>query len=30
MKCYVGMDLHATNTYVGVVDEENKVLFAPR
>ena len=25
MKVYVGMDLHATNTYVGMVDAENKV-----
>lgn len=30
MKVYVGMDLHATNTYVGVVDEENKVLHKQR
>jgi transposase len=30
MKLYVGMDLHATNTYVGVVDEENKVLNKQR
>jgi hypothetical protein len=30
MKVYVGMDLHATNTYVGVVDEENKVLYKQR
>jgi transposase len=30
MKVYVGMDLHATNTYVGMVDEENKVLHKQR
>ena len=30
MKVYVGMDLHATNTYVGMVDEENKVLNKQR
>jgi len=30
MKVYVGMDLHATNTYVGMVDEENKVLQKQR
>jgi transposase len=30
MKVYVGMDLHATNTYVGMVDEENKVLYKQR
>jgi len=30
MKLYVGMDLHATNTYVGMVDEENKVLHKQR
>jgi len=30
MKLYVGMDLHATNTYVGMVDEENKVLYKQR
>jgi len=27
---YVGMDLHATNTYVGMVDEENTVLYKQR
>jgi len=30
MKVYVGMDLHATNTYVGMVDEENTVLHKQR
>jgi transposase len=30
MKVYVGMDLHATNTYVGMVDEENTVLYKQR
>lgn len=30
MKVYVGMDLHATNTYVGMVDEENEVLHKQR
>ena len=30
MKLYVGMDLHATNTYVGMVDEENTVLHKQR
>ncbi len=30
MKVYVGMDLHATNTYVGMVDEENNVLYKQR
>ena len=30
MKVYVGMDLHATNTYVGMVDEENAVLHKQR
>ena len=30
MKVYVGMDLHATNTYVGVIDEENEVLHKQR
>lgn len=30
MKVYVGMDLHATNTYVGMIDEENEVLHKQR
>ncbi len=30
MKVYVGMDLHATNTFVGMVDEENTVLHKQR
>jgi len=30
MKVYVGMDLHATNTYIGMVDEENTVLHKQR
>ena len=30
MKVYVGMDLHATNTYVGMVDGENTVLYKQR
>ena len=30
MKVYVGMDLHATNTYVGMVDEKNEVLHKQR
>ena len=30
MKVYVGMDLHATNTYVGMVDEDNEVLHKQR
>lgn len=30
MKLYVGMDLHATNTYIGLVDEENTVLHKQR
>src|SRR5512136_1906321 len=30
MKVYVGMDLQATNTYVGMVDAENKVLNKQR
>jgi transposase len=30
MKVYVGMDLHATNTYVGMINEENEVLHKQR
>jgi transposase len=30
MKVYVGMDLHATKTYLGMVDEENRVLYKQR
>jgi len=26
MKLYVGIDLHANNHYLGIIDEENKVL----
>jgi transposase len=27
MRLYVGIDLHANNHYLGIIDEENKVLF---
>ena len=30
MKVYAGLDLHATNTYVAMIDEENKVLHKQR
>ena len=27
MRLYVGIDLHANNHYLGIIDEENKVLL---
>jgi len=30
MKVYAGLDLHATNTYVAMIDGENKVLYKQR
>ena len=30
MKVYAGLDLHATNTYVAMIDAENKVLYKHR
>ena len=30
MKVYAGLDLHATNTYVAMIDAENKVLYKQR
>jgi len=30
MKGYAGLDLYVTNTYVGMVDEENEVLHKQR
>jgi transposase len=30
MTVYVGMDLHSTNTYVAVIDSENKALYKHR
>jgi len=27
MKAYVGIDLHSTNSVIGIIDEENKQLF---
>ena len=27
MRLYVGIDLHATNHYLGIIDEQNKVYF---
>jgi hypothetical protein len=27
MRLYVGIDLHASNHYLGIIDEENKVLL---
>src|SRR5512136_1880707 len=30
MEVYAGLDLHATNTYVAMIDAENKVLYKQR
>ena len=30
MEVYAGLDLHSTNTYVAMIDEENKVLYKQR
>jgi len=30
MTVYAGLDLHATNTYVAMIDQENKVLYKQR
>src|SRR5512136_3313756 len=30
MTVYAGLDLHATNTYVAMIDQENKVLYQQR
>ena len=30
MEVYAGMDLHSTNTYVAMIDGENKVLYKQR
>ena len=30
MVVYAGLDLHATNTYVAMIDAENKVLYKQR
>lgn len=30
MEVYAGLDLHSTNTYVGIIDGENKVLYRHR
>jgi len=30
MEVYAGLDLHATNTYVGIIDGENNVLYKRR
>jgi transposase len=30
MTVYAGLDLHATNTYVAMIDQENNVLYKQR
>jgi predicted NBD/HSP70 family sugar kinase len=30
MEVYAGLDLHSTNTYVAMIDGENKVLYKQR
>ena len=30
MEVYAGLDLHATNTYVAMIYQENKVLYKQR
>jgi transposase len=30
MTVYVGIDLHSTNTYVAMIDAENKTLYKHR
>ncbi len=30
MEVYAGLDLHSTNTYVAMIDRENKVLYKQR
>ena len=30
MKAYVGIDLHSTNSYVGIIDQKDKRLFQKR
>jgi hypothetical protein len=27
MKAYVGIDLHSTNSFIGIIDENNNKLF---
>ena len=26
---YVGIDLHSTNNYIGIINEENKRIYGP-
>ena len=30
MQAYVGIDLHSTNSYIGIIDQEDKRLFQKR
>ena len=30
MKVYAGIDLHSSNSYIGVIDEKDKRLFGKR
>ena len=30
MNYYVGIDLHSTNTYVGVIDQDNRKVFSKK
>ena len=30
MKLYAGLDLHSRNTYIGILDKENKRIFKKR
>lgn len=30
MNYYIGIDLHSTNTYVGVIDQENRKVFSKK
>jgi predicted NBD/HSP70 family sugar kinase len=30
MNYYIGIDLHSTNTYVGVIDQDNRKVFSKK